>query len=153
MKTHRIIATPWQIESARRGALKTVILTYNKPIIHLGDRLYFAEQWCRSEPYGFFLESTTPEAEMLGWQPAETMPEESARYWFEVTGVSVLQLRQVSFKSFSLSGLHLICPEVNYPSYEQREAWNKSYPDNLWGDDLWVRVLAVERLPEIPLKT
>jgi hypothetical protein len=143
MTNHRIIATPWQIESARRGALKTVILTYNKPIIHLGDRLFFAEQWCRSEPYGVFLESTTPEAEMLGWQSAETMPEESARYWFEVVGVRAVRLGQVSFRCFAESGLHLICPEVNYPSFEHQAAWNRSYPDTPWGDNLWVQVLDV----------
>jgi hypothetical protein len=181
MKSHRIIATPWQIEAARRGALKTVILplvpppTWNeilqywewevpsKPewsiewrisinpeiLKHLpyqiGDRLYFAEQWCRSEPYGVFLESTTPDAEMLGWQSAETMPEEPARYWFEVTGVKAERLGQVSFRSFSLSGLHLICPEVDYPSYEHRAAWNRSYPDTPWDDELWVQVLEVKR--------
>jgi hypothetical protein len=145
MKSHRIVATPWQIESARRGALKTVILTYNKPIIHLGDRLYLAEQWWESEPYGVFLESTTPDAEMLGWQSAETMPEESARYWFEVTGVKAERLGQVSFRSFSLSGLHLICPEVNYPSFEHQAAWNRSYPGTPWRDDLWVQVLEVEQ--------
>jgi hypothetical protein len=141
MTNHRIIATPWQIESARRGALKTVILTYKNPVIHLGDRLYLAEQWRKSDDYGFFLESTTPDAEMLGWQPAETMPEESARYWFEVTGVTIARLGQVSFRSFAESGLHLICPEENYPSLEHRAAWNKSYPDTPWRDDLWVQVL------------
>jgi hypothetical protein len=144
MNNHKIIATPWQIESARRGALKTVILPYNKPsIIHSGDRLYLAEQWCRSDDYGFFVESTTPEAEMLGWQSAETMPEESARYWFEVVGVTAKRLGQVSFRSFAESGLHLICPEENYPSFEHQAAWNRSYPDTPWGDNLWVQVLDV----------
>jgi hypothetical protein len=178
MTNHRIIATPWQIESARRGALKTVILPLvPEPIekdgifvwecepidlfwfktesvgdrlikklpYQTGDRLYFAEQWCRSEPYGVFLESTTPEAEMLGWQSAETMPEESAAHWFEVVGVTAKRLGQVSFRSFAESGLHLICPEVNYPSLEHRAAWNKSYPDTPWGDNLWVQVLEVKR--------
>jgi hypothetical protein len=178
MTNHRIIATPWQIESARRGALGTVIVPLvPEPIeqddifvwkcepidlfwfktesvgdrlikklpYQTGDRLYLAEQWCRSEPYGFFVESTTPEAEMLGWQSAETMPEESARYWFEVVGVTAKRLGQVSFRSFSLSGLHLICPEVDYPSYEHQAAWNKSYPDTPWIDNLWVQVLEVEQ--------
>ena len=152
MKNHRVIAAHWQIESARRGELGTVILPYADPIIRKGDQLYFAEQWWESDDYGVFFESTSPDFESF-WQPAETLPEKFALYWFKVTGVSVLQLRQVSFKSFSLSGLHLICPEVNYPSYEQREDWNKSYPDTPWGDDLWVRVLEVERLSEIPFKT
>jgi hypothetical protein len=144
MKTHRIIATPWQIESARRGALKTVILPYNKPIIHLGDRLYLAEQWWKSDDYGVFFESTSPDAEMLGWQSAETMPEESARYRFEVVGVRAVRLGQVSFRSFAESGLHLICPEVNYPSYEHQAAWNRSYLDTPWDDNLWVQVLEVK---------
>ena len=143
MKNHRVIATHWQIESARRGELETVILPYPEPIISKGDHLYLAEQWWESDDYGVFFESTSPDFESF-WQPAETMPEKFALYRFKVTGVSVLQLRQVSFKSFSLSGLHLTCPE---------EAWNKSYPDTPWGDDLWVRVSEVERLPEIPLKT
>jgi hypothetical protein len=152
MKTHRIIATPWQIESARRGALETVILTYSKPIIHLGDRLYFAEQWCKT-PWGndegkitcdiYFTESATPEAELFGWQPAETMPPEAAAHWFEVVGVTAKRLGQVSFRSFAESGLHLICPEVNYPSFEHQAAWNRSYPDTPWGDNLWVQVLEV----------
>jgi hypothetical protein len=142
MKSHRIVATPWQIEAARRGALKTVILPYNKPIIHLGDRLFFAEQWWESDDYGCFVESTSPDFESF-WQSAETMPEESARYWFEVVGVRAVRLGQVSFRSFAESGLHLICPEVNYPSYEHEAAWNRSYPDTPWGDNLWVQVLEV----------
>jgi hypothetical protein len=82
---------------------------------------------------------------MLGWQSAETMPEESARYWFEVTGVKAERLGQVPFRSFAESGLHLICPEVDYPSFEHRAAWNKSYPDTPWGDNLWVQVLEVKQ--------
>ena len=144
MKTHRVIAAHWQIESARRGELGTLILPYPEPIISRGDHLYLAEQWWESDDYGVFFESTSPDFESF-WQPAETMPEKFALYQFKVTGVSVLQLGQVSFKSFSSSGLHLI--------YEHREAWNKSYPDTPWGDDLWVRVSEVERLPEIPFKT
>ena len=152
MKNHRVIATHWQIESARRGELGTLILPYPEPIVCRGDHLYLAEQWWESDDYGVFFESTSPDFESF-WQPAETMPEKFALYQFKVTGVSVLQLRQVSFKSFSLSGLHLICPEVDYPSYEHREAWNRSYPDTPWGDDLWVRVSEVERVSEFPLKT
>jgi hypothetical protein len=187
MKTHRIIATPWQIESARRGALKTVILPIvPEPIeqddifvwkcepidlfwfktesvgdrlikklpYQTGDRLYFAEQWCKT-PWGndegkitcdiYFTESATPEAELFGWQPAETMPPEAAQYWFEVVGVTAKRLGQVSFRSFAESGLHLICPEVNYPSYEHQAAWNRSYPDTPWSDDLWVQVLEVKQ--------
>ena len=153
MKNHRVIATHWQIESARRGALKTVILAYKNPVIHVGDRLYLAEQWCECPPYGFFLESTTPEAEMLGWQPAETMPPEAAAHWYEVWWVRTARLGQVSFRSFAGSGLHLICPEVDYPSYEHRAAWNESYPHTPWDDDLWVQILEVERVSEFPLKT
>jgi hypothetical protein len=177
MKTHRIIATPWQIESARRGALKTVILPIvPEPIeqddifvwkcepidlfwfktesvgdrlikklpYQTGDRLYFAEQWWKSDDYGFFLESTSPDFESF-WQPDETMPPEAAQYWFEVVGVKAERLSQVSFRSFAESGLHLICPEVNYPSYEHQAAWNRSYPDTPWGDNLWVQVLEVKR--------
>ena len=143
MKNHRVIATHWQIEAARRGELETLILPYPEPIISKGDHLYLAEQWWESDDYGVFFESTSPDFESF-WQPAETMPEKFALHRFKVTGVSVLQLRQVSFRSFSLSGLHLICPE---------EAWNKSYPDTPWGDDLWVRVSEVERLTGLPLKT
>jgi hypothetical protein len=144
MQNHRVIATHWQIESARRGELETLILPYPEPIISKGDHLYLAEQWWESDDYGVFFESTSPDFESF-WQPAETMPEKFALYQFKVTGVSVLQLGQVSFRSFSLSGLHLI--------YEHQEAWNKSYPDTPWGDDLWVRVSEVERLSELPLKT
>jgi hypothetical protein len=152
MQNHRVIATSWQIESARRGELKTVILPYADPIIRQGDQLYFAEKWWDSDNYGVFFESTSPDFESF-WQPAETMPQEAAQYWFKVTGVSVVQLGQVSFRSFSLAGFRLICPEVNYPKYEHREAWNGSYPDTPWGDDLWVRVVEVERLSDLPPKT
>ena len=77
MQNHRVIATHWQIESARRGELETLILPYPEPIICRGDQLYFAEQWWESDDYGVFFESTSPEFESF-WQPAETMPEQFA---------------------------------------------------------------------------
>ncbi len=167
MQNHRVIATSWQIESARRGELKTVILPYADPIIRQGDQLYFAEKWWDSDDYGVFFESTSPDFESF-WQPAETMPEKFALYWFEVTGFresrffevigwfeepGLQRLGMLTFRDFEESGIHLSCPGVDYVEKERIAVWNEAYPDTPWEDSLWVRVLEVERLSEIPFKT
>jgi len=144
MTNHKIIATRWQIEAARRGILKVVFLPYDKPIIRWGDRLYFAEQWCFSN-WGTDQVKQLRVTRLMGWQPAEAMPPEAAQYWFEITGFGESRLGMVTFRDFEESGLHLICPGVDYAKHERKNAWNESYPDTPWDEELWVQVLEVER--------
>jgi hypothetical protein len=118
-----------------------------------GDRLYLAEEWCKGD-WGtafdddiYFPKSTVPEAEHIGWQPAETMPEEAAEHWFEVTGLRVVQMKEVTFNDFALTGIHRACPGINYPKAETVSAWNTAHPGYPWDGDRHVIVLEVAGVP------
>jgi hypothetical protein len=112
-----------------------------------GDRLYLAEQWCKA-PWGndegkitseiYFTESTVPEAEHIGWQPAATMPPEAAQWWFDVTGVNVMRLANVPVHSFIGAGLSI------KDEWEFKGDWNTAHPDHTWADDRWVVVMEVK---------
>jgi hypothetical protein len=55
----------------------------------IGDRIYLAEEWCKEDwspalnDNIYFTKSTTPEAENIGWQPADTMPLKATDHCFE----------------------------------------------------------------------
>jgi hypothetical protein len=114
MNTYRITSQPWQLKAAAEGTLGAIVLPFPEgcvsgspedwPIKSMkcgfneSYRIYLTEKWCKGD-WGaafdddiYFVESTTPEAEHMGWQPAETMPEEAAQYWFDVGGVRVVQM-------------------------------------------------------------
>jgi hypothetical protein len=132
------------------GAFLIDRLLYQK-----GDRIYLAEKWCKCD-WGasfdddiYFVESATPEAEHIGWQPAETMPEEAAQYWFEITEVRVVQIKHLGPEVFDLSGLYpngvkAIDPLDIFDACESAaQMWNAAHPDYPWDADRWVIVLKV----------
>jgi len=126
---------------------------YAKIACLIGDRLYLAEPWCKA-PWGndegkitsdiYFTESTVPEAEHVGWQPAETMPPEAAQYWYEVTGVRVVQCKVLQFADLAKTGIFYTCPGINYPHDEMRAVWDAAHPDYTWAADRWVVVMEVK---------
>jgi hypothetical protein len=122
MNTYRVEAQNWQLKAAAEGTLNKILMPYPKELLKKGgpesyyewiideptvcpyapgDLIFFAENWCKGD-WGaefdddiYFTQSTTPEAELIGWQPAETMPEEAARYWFKVTAVKIISARDM----------------------------------------------------------
>ena len=92
----------------------------------VGDRLYLAEEWDEAiGQMGESFEYPTKRQHPLWtdqWQPAATMPPEAAQYWLEVTGVRVVQCKDVSLK----------------------EIWNAAHPEYPWSPERWVVVMEVE---------
>jgi hypothetical protein len=122
-----------------------------------GDRIYLAEKWCKGNLGAafdddiYFVESTTPEAEHIGWQPAETMPEEAARYWFEVGDVRVVQMSDIDRHLCDRAALtdissDLPCGVEEWASILMR--WNAAHPDYPWDADRWVIVLDLNIIGE-----
>jgi hypothetical protein len=171
MTNHKIIAQSWQLKAAAEGTLRAIILPLPKGCVsgspetwsikslkcefNESYRLYLAEKWCKGD-WGaafdddiYFVESTTPEAEHMGWQPAETMPEEAARYWFEVGDVRVVQMSDIDrplCDRAALTGIpsDLPCGVEEWASILMR--WNAAHPDYLWDADRWVIVLDLKEL-------
>jgi hypothetical protein len=108
----------------------------------VGDRIFLQEKWCECD-YDYYVESITPEAELLGWQPAETMPSEAAQYWYTVTEVRVVKTKDMTilltgFPSGQSSPKKIIA--------EWTEDWNAAHPEQTWDGDRWVIVLDVEEI-------
>jgi hypothetical protein len=125
VRNHRIIAQPWQIKAAERGELETIILPVTgywsagdpvscPPIDKLsvgfkeGDPVFLAEEWCKKD-WGalfdddiYFTKSTTPESELIDWQPAETMPQTASVHRFEIRVVEIVQLSHFVYKGKGL---------------------------------------------------
>jgi hypothetical protein len=126
---------------------------YDPNLYQNGDRIYLAEEWVKS-PWGndegkissyiYFTKSTTPEAEHMGWQPAETMPEEAAQYWFEVGDVRVVQMSDIDLKEIREAGLfNPLVDDLFSLSSTVETRWNAAHPDYLWDADRCVIVLKV----------
>jgi hypothetical protein len=171
MNTYRVTSQPWQLKAAAEGTLGAIVLPYPKELLKRegkwdyhewirdepttcpyaqGDHIYLAEKWCKGD-WGaafdddiYFIESTTPEAEHMGWQPAETMPPEAARYWFEVGDVRGVQMSDIDRHLCDRAALtdipsDLPCGVEEWASILMR--WNAAHPDYLWDADRWVIVL------------
>jgi hypothetical protein len=109
----------------------------------IGDRIFFQEEWCKGD-WGvafdddiYFTKSTTPEAENIGWQPAHTMPVEAAEYWFEVTGVEVMQMKDMDFSDKDWAGAVFT---TNSQDVNDSQL--------LWDRDRWVIVLGGKTLED-----
>jgi hypothetical protein len=120
----------------------------------LSDRIYLAEKWCKGD-WGaafdddiYFVESATPEAEHIGWQPAETMPEEAAQYWFEITEVKATQAKYLDYFTIGKTGFYNSYPDATYPSEEFKNAWDKAHPEHLWSGANWVIAMEVRAISQ-----
>jgi hypothetical protein len=116
----------------------------------IGDRIYLKEEWCKGD-WGavfeddiYFTKSSTPEAENIGWQPAETMPHEAAQYWYEVTAIRVVQARNLTYATMDSTGIYAAYPGVDYPGRESVAVWDATYPESPWDSDRHVVVLSVQ---------
>jgi hypothetical protein len=174
MTNHKIIAQPWQLKAAAEGTLRAIILPFpegcvsgspeNWPVKSLkcgfneSYCIYLAEEWVKS-PWGndngkitgyiYFTKSRVPEAKHMGWQPAETMPEEAAQYWFEVGDVRVVQMSDIDRPLCDRAALtdiplDLPCGVEEWASILMR--WNAAHPDYPWDADRWVIVLDLKEL-------
>jgi hypothetical protein len=125
-----------------------------------GDRIYLAEEWVKA-PWGndngkitgyiYFTKSRVPEAEHIGWQPAETMPEEAAQHWFELGDVRVVQMSAIDRHLCDRAALtdipsDLPCGVEEWASILMR--WNAAHPDYFWDSDRWVIVLDLNIIGE-----
>jgi hypothetical protein len=119
----------------------------------VGHRLFFQEEWCKGD-WGaafdddiYFTKSTTPEAENIGWQPANAMPPEAAQHWFEVTGVKVLQPIDLGDKDLRLSGLFVYGAEEGAMVADVvAKRWGSSHPEHILNWQGWAVVLDVKIL-------
>jgi hypothetical protein len=127
------------------------------------DRIFLAEEWGKGD-WGasfeddiYFLKSITPEAENIGWQSAETMPDKAAHLWFLVESVRVVRIGDVNVKMAIESGLTTLRHiGINGDMADLSIAkirWDKQYPDYPWKSDRWAIVLDVASIaaPELAL--
>jgi hypothetical protein len=122
----------------------------------VGDRLYLQEKWCKGD-WGaafdddiYFTESTTPEAENIGWQPAETMPQKAVRHWLEITSVRVIQSIDLTLEDYVNTGLNDANSAENSSdsiwdcATLAAKRWDAAYPQQAWdGGDRWSLLLGV----------
>jgi hypothetical protein len=119
-----------------------------------GDRIYLAEKWVSFELSKFgeskywgkskdYAEGNVDEdyPSMDGFLPAQTMPPEAAQYWFEVTGVLVVQMNRFTASNLQTTNMGSIDPHPG--NFTATENWNAAYPDHPWDSDRWVVVLNV----------
>lgn len=157
------VATEYELEAAKRGELKAIIVPLTGGWVKgagvptrgiecgfkIGDRLYLQEEWGKGD-WGtafeddiYFTKSTTPEAEIIGWQPVNTMPPEAAQYWYEVESVRVCRLVDLNYGEDRKASLHT--SEVDALKYRTSQMkWNAAYPDYPWDLKRWVVVLGVK---------
>jgi hypothetical protein len=143
------------ITKVRHNGLGTAVYSndFNMGFVHnlfsAGDRLYLAEQWCeyddeyilRIEPD---CEVSDHEDSWLSWQPAETMPPEAAQYWFEVAGVRVMQMKNISLSEIKEAFLfHPLVDDLGKFSETTESRWNAAHPEHPWSAKRWVVVMEV----------
>jgi hypothetical protein len=122
----------------------------------VGDRLYLAEQW--DEVPVNFGEDVVPilksENEIWTdeWLSAETMPPEAAQYWYEVTGVRVVQMRDLAHSE--IIGAGATKEEIfdgSDGAWERfwgmaKQNWNAAHPEYPWDADRWVVVMQIKEV-------
>jgi hypothetical protein len=122
----------------------------------IGDRIYPQERWCKGD-WGaafdddiYFTERTTPEAENIGWQPAETMPKGAAQHWLEITSIRVIQSIDLTLEDYVNTGLNDANSAENSSdsiwdcATLAAKRWDAAYPQQAWdGGDRWVVLLEV----------
>ena len=132
--------------------------------IAVGDRLYLAEEWTWVEGYthpdhsewvqegpisqslffGAYNGSVDDDAIADGWQPAETMPPEAAQYWYEVTGVRVVQAQKITELDCEKAMGLTLNAFGNFAYKRLKSAWNAAHTDYTWADDRWVVLIEVK---------
>jgi hypothetical protein len=176
MTNHKITSQPWQLKAAAEGTLGAIILPLPEgcvsgspedwPIKSMkcgfneSYRIYLAEEWCNfpgrlstGEPPYYELRSNYPPlvmpSEKEEWQPAETMPEEAAQYWFEVGDVRVVQMSDIDLKEIREAGLfNPLVDDLFSLSSTVETRWNAAHPDYPWDADRWVIVLDLNIIGE-----
>ncbi|MGL5061030.1 MAG: hypothetical protein ACRC62_13740 [Microcoleus sp.] len=139
-----VIATWWESWYADLYNL----LTYKK-----GDRIYFQSEWYEDENgYVCWLNPVDIPAHRAGlipWNPAETMPPEAALYWFKITDLNVIQIKDLEQDDAVMcgcSGLLANGATSDLASLIELEGkWNKAYPEYQWNGDRWVILLTIKQ--------
>jgi hypothetical protein len=172
VKQHPHIATPYELRAAAQQRLTGIVFPAPKhpATWATSDHLYLQERWCKAGDI-YFVESTTPEAENIGWQPANTMPLEAVEHWFTIIEVQAMQIQDVSSQQLFDSGLTEMDPMLaigktladvgietslldlqglDCADFVRRvgseQHWNRAYPAHRWECDRWVIVLALEAI-------
>jgi hypothetical protein len=120
-------ATAWMFDTIEQ------IIKYHEFPYQIGDRVYRQER------------TTYP-----CWGndiSACTMPSEAAQHWFELTGVKVVQMDDLSLDEARSSYLFdpLTDDLFDFQSVIQKK-WNTAYPKYPWDGDRWVVVLEAKQL-------
>jgi hypothetical protein len=110
----------------------------------VGDRIFLQEEWCDYSG-GLLSRSTHPCQEYEDkWEPAETMPQKAAQYWFEVTGVKVLQPIDLGVRDLRLSGLFVYGAEEGAMVADVvAKRWGESHPEDILDWQGWAVVLDI----------
>jgi hypothetical protein len=157
---HRIIAQPFHIKAAATNALSKLILPLEGgwfagdpagwPPIELaevaikeGDRVFLAEPWFEHDD-GFALRSLWVKdlntyLDDSEWDPAETMPSQAAKFWFEIRVVEIFPLAHFVYK-----GAGLYCSGLSQETSTMQDVvdrWNAAYSKYPWHGDRPVVVL------------
>jgi hypothetical protein len=110
-------------------------LTYQE-----GDLIYYQEKWIDDIPpaisaTGYATQADFPYPIDPAYR-AESMPPVAAREWRVITGVEVLQSRQVrELRDFAAANMY---------SEDEAQDWCELYQVNLHDPDLWLIALSVE---------
>jgi hypothetical protein len=116
-----------------------------------GDRLYLAEEWWDNritgepdEVFEYFLKSVDKHLTHC-WETAATMPPEAAQYWYEVTGVQVKPMDDLSLHEIRMSSLfEPLTDDMGRVTQTTQWRWTAAYPDQPWDDSRWVILLQVK---------
>jgi hypothetical protein len=113
----------------------------------MGDRLYLAEEWFEHDE-GFAIRSLwkadkNTYFDESEWEDAATMPPEAAQYWYEVTGVRVVQAEKITELDCE-KAMGLYQNAFGNLAYKRFKInWNAAHPDAPWSGDRWVVVMEV----------
>jgi hypothetical protein len=106
----------------------------------IGDRVYLQEAWAISE--GGITLYQADEDDGLGYCPVGDMDLENARFCFNVTGVMVLQIKDLTTSNLLPTGMGGLTEHPE--NFNAMENWNTAHPNYLWRPDRYVIVLDID---------
>jgi hypothetical protein len=180
MKTHGIVAADWQLHAAIEGRLAAIILPlqdviakselgfhwlagetyYFSPImpdgsldkiLAVGDRIFLQEEWAKEDRL-YVSNSEDPNNDYHWVGDAENMPPEAAQHWFEVTGVRVVQIKDLSPQVLFEAGLTGVIPANQHESADLvrqvgcAQLWDRHFAPLRWKPNRWVVVWDVKAI-------